>query len=62
MLVHTGQRYGSNMSEFFFNELKIPQPDYHLGIGSDTHGSQTAKMLEAIEAFLIHKQPNGVLV
>lgn len=62
ILVHTGQHYDSNMSEVFFDELEIPQPDYHLGIGSGTHGSQTGKMLEAIEAVLIQEQPNWVLV
>ncbi len=50
------------MSEVFFDELEIPQPDYHLGIGSGTHGSQTGKMLEAIEAVLIQEQPDWVVV
>ncbi|MCT7974897.1 non-hydrolyzing UDP-N-acetylglucosamine 2-epimerase [Laspinema olomoucense] len=62
ILVHTGQHYDSYMSDVFFEELEIPQPDYHLGIGSGTHGSQTGKMLEAIEAVLIQEQPNLVLV
>lgn len=62
ILVHTGQHYDSNMSKVFFDELEIPQPDYHLGIGSSPHGSQTGKMLEAIEAVLIQEQPNWVLV
>ncbi|MCT7995239.1 non-hydrolyzing UDP-N-acetylglucosamine 2-epimerase [Laspinema olomoucense] len=62
ILVHTGQHYDSNMSEVFFDELEIPRPDYHLGIGSGPHGSQTGKMLEAIEAVLIHEEPNWVLV
>ncbi len=44
VLVHTGQHYGANMSAVFFEELDIPQPDYHLGIGGGTHGQNTALM------------------
>lgn len=62
ILVHTGQHYDSNMSDVFFNELEIPQPNYHLGIGSGTHGSQTGRMLEAIEKVLLEEQPDWVLV
>ena len=49
VLVHTGQRYDENMSAVFFEELEIPLPDYHLGIGSGPHGAQTGRMLEAIK-------------
>ena len=49
VLVHTGQHYDENMSDVFFEELDIPQPDYHLGIGSASHGAQTGRMLEEIE-------------
>jgi len=62
LLVHTGQHYDENMSDVFFDELEIPQPDYHLGIGSGSHGTQTGRMLEAIERVLREERPDGVLV
>lgn len=61
-LVHTGQHYDKNMSDVFFNELEIPQPDYNLGIGSSSHGAQTGQMLEAIERVLLAEKPDWVLV
>jgi len=62
VLIHTGQHYDENMSAVFFQELKIPQPDYHLGIGSASHGAQTGRMLEAIEKVLLKERPDWVLV
>ena len=62
ILVHTGQHYDDNMSEIFFKELDISEPDYHLGIGSGSHGLQTGRMLEAIESILITEQPHGVVI
>ncbi len=62
ILVHTGQHYDDNMSDIFFEELDIPQPDYHLGIGSSSHGVQTGQMLAAIENVLIKEKADWVLV
>ena len=62
VLVHTGQHYDENMSDVFFKELDIPQPDYHLGIGSASHGAQTGRMLEEIEKVLLKEKPDRVLV
>jgi len=62
ILVHTGQHYDENMSDVFFSELGIPNPDYNLHIGSGNHGEQTGKMLEAIEQILLDKKPDLVLV
>jgi UDP-N-acetylglucosamine 2-epimerase (non-hydrolysing) len=62
VLVHTGQHYDPEMSDVFFKELNIPEPDYNLGIGSGLHGEQTGKMLTEIEKLLIKEEPNLVLV
>ena len=62
VLVHTGQHYDANMSGIFFAELNLPEPDYHLGVGSGPHGAQTGAMLAAIEAVLIEQRPDAVLV
>ncbi len=62
VLVHTGQHYDENMSDVFFQELEIPSPDYHLGIGSGNHGAQTGRMLEEIEKVLLTEKPDWVLV
>ena len=62
VLVHTGQHYDENMSDVFFEELEIPQPDYHLGVGSGSHGMQTGRMLEGVEKVLLEEKPDWVLV
>ncbi len=62
VLVHTGQHYDDNMSEVFFRQLAIPRPDHNLAVGSGAHGSQTARMLEGIEAIVQQERPDWVLV
>lgn len=62
VLVHTGQHYDNNMSDVFFKELEIPKPSHHLGVGSSSHGRQTAQMLERIERVLVQELPDCVLV
>lgn len=62
ILVHTGQHFDYNMSEQFFRELEIPDPDYNLGISGGTHAQMTGKMLIAIEDVLIKEKPDWLLV
>jgi UDP-GlcNAc3NAcA epimerase len=62
VLVHTDQHHDYGMSDAFFEELGIPAPDYHLGIGSGPHGAQTGAMLTAIEAVLQKERPEVVIV
>jgi len=62
VIVHTGQHYDDNMSQVFFDELQIPRPDYNLHVGSASHGVQTARMTEGIEAILIKEQPDFIVL
>ena len=61
-ILHTGQHYDDAMSGRFFTELDIPKPTYNLGVGSGTHGAQTATMLKGIENVLLSEKYDGVLV
>ena len=61
-LVHTGQHYDVNMSDAIFRELRIPQPDVNLGVGSAPHGEQTAQVLVGMERCLGERRPDLVLV
>jgi UDP-N-acetylglucosamine 2-epimerase (non-hydrolysing) len=61
-LVHTGQHYDANMSDIFFQELEIPEPDTNLGVGSGSHAQQTAQILTQFEPVVQSYQPDLVLV
>lgn len=61
-IIHTGQHFDANMSDIFFEELAIPQPHHHLGVGGGTHGQNTGRMLEKIESILLQERPDWVLV
>jgi UDP-GlcNAc3NAcA epimerase len=61
-IIHTGQHFDKNMSEVFFTELGIPEPQVNLGIGGSTHGQNTGRMIEGIEAELTSVQPDFLLV
>jgi len=62
ILVHTGQHYDPEMSAIFFDELSLPHPDYHLGVGSGSHGTQTGAILAGTEQVLITEDPDLVVV
>jgi UDP-N-acetylglucosamine 2-epimerase len=62
ILVHTGQHYDPQMSEVFFDELALPRPDHHLGVGSGSHGAQTAQMLERLETVMQREAPDRVVI
>ena len=62
VLVHTGQHYDQKMSDLFFEELGIPQPDINLGVGSGSHAAQTADIMKAIEPVLLEHKPEAMLV
>ena len=62
ILVHTGQHYDPSMSDVFFNELALQHPDHHLGVGSASHGTQTAQILERLEAVMQREAPDAVVI
>lgn len=62
VIVHTGQHYDTNMSDVFFEEMKIPKPNYFLGVGGKTHGAMTGEMIEKIEEVAFNEKPDWVLV
>ncbi len=62
IIVHTGQHYDKNMSDVFFLDLGIPEPDWNLDVGSGSHAQQTARVMMAFEKVLLHEQPDIVIV
>jgi UDP-N-acetylglucosamine 2-epimerase (non-hydrolysing) len=62
IIIHTGQHYELNMSDIFFQDLGLPSPHIHLGIGSGTHAEQTGQVMIAYEKVLLEYQPDLVIV
>jgi len=62
VIIHTGQHYDKNMSDLFFRDLNIPEPDYNLGIGGYTHSLQTGKMLVEIEKVIMNLKPDLMII
>src|SRR2546426_12077540 len=62
VLVHTGQHYDVKMSDVFFQDLGMPQPDVHLGVGSGSHALQTARVMIEVEPVLARERPEVVVV
>src|SRR5215467_5420443 len=61
-LVHTGQHYDRNLSDVFFSQLEIPEPDVNLGVGSGSHAQQTAEIMRRFEEVALERKPDLVLV
>lgn len=62
VLVHTGQHYDQRMSQSFFDDLKLPRPDLNLEVGSGSHATQTAAIMQRFEPVLLEQEPDAVLV
>lgn len=62
LLVHTGQHYDYEMSQVFFHDLGLPEPDIYLGVGSGTHAEQTGKVMIEFEKVLLQEKPDLVIV
>ena len=62
VVVHTGQHYDRSMSDVFFSELGVPEPDHMLGVGSGSHSEQAARVIERLEPVLRDLKPDWVVV
>jgi UDP-N-acetylglucosamine 2-epimerase (non-hydrolysing) len=62
VLVHTGQHYDPNMSDDFFRDLGLPDPDHHLGVGSGSHAEQTGQVMIAYEKVAAAHRPDWIIV
>ncbi len=62
VVVHTGQHYDKAMSDVFFTELGVPEPDHMLGVGSGSHGEQAARVIERLRPVLRDERPDLVIV
>ncbi len=62
LLIHTGQHYDERLSDIFFRQMDIPEPDVNLEVGSGSHAWQTAEILKRVEPFLVEQKPDLVLV
>lgn len=62
VLIHTGQHYDINMSDAIFADLRLPSPDFHLGIGSGSHAEQTGRVMIAYEAVVLEQRPDWIIV
>lgn len=62
VIAHTGQHYDPGMSDVFFDDLDLPRPDHHLGVGSGSHAMQTAFVMQRLEPLLLERRPDVVLV
>ena len=61
-IVHTGQHYDPNMSAAFFNDLRLPEPHFHLNVGSGTHAEQTAGVMVSYEKICLSNRPDWIVV
>ncbi|PHR69808.1 MAG: UDP-N-acetylglucosamine 2-epimerase (non-hydrolyzing) [Arcobacter sp.] len=62
VIIHTGQHFDANMSDIFFDEMKIPKPNYNLNINGLSHGAMTGQMIEKIEEVILKEKPDWVMV
>lgn len=62
VIAHTGQHYDADMSDIFFEELRLAKPQFNLGIGGGSHGQNTGRMIEALESIILKQDPDWVLV